>query len=344
VPDKKESPEYIRVALSTAMQLRMHPGAFWRGAQSPCVNILVTYDSGCAARCSFCGLAKDREGAYRDKSFIHVAWPTAETREVAERCGKYENELARICISQITRRRSIDDTLAITAELRKHTQLPISYLVAPTVLKKEDYTNFKSAGADRIGIAVDCATPGLFDRIRGASCNGPHRWESYWRKVDEACEVFGSAGVGVHLIVGLGETEREMLALIQEIHGRGMQTHLFSFRPEPASRMAAHPAPSLGRYRRVQVGLFLIERGLAHVEKMTFDTTGRLTAFGVYDEVFINAVEIGEPFMTTGCAGLDGKVACNRPFANSPPGPELRNYPVRPSAEDAALIREQIWT
>lgn len=35
------------------------------------------------------------------------------------------------------------------------------------------------------------------------------------------------------------------------------------------------------------------------------------------------------------------KVACNRPFANSRPGPDLRNYPFAPTPEDVARIREQ---
>jgi biotin synthase len=53
-------------------------------------------------------------------------------------------------------------------------------------------------------------------------------------------------------------------------------------------------------------------------------------------------VASGEPFRTSGCAGYDGEVACNRPFANSRPGPHLRNYPFAPTAEDIDRIRLQV--
>ena len=55
-----------------------------------------------------------------------------------------------------------------------------------------------------------------------------------------------------------------------------------------------------------------------------------------------HAVDSGEPFRTSGCAGYDGEVACNRPFANSRPGPNLRNYPFKPNATDVARIRMQM--
>ena len=40
----KESPEYLRMSLSSAMALRFRSGLFHRNAKSPCVNLLMTYD------------------------------------------------------------------------------------------------------------------------------------------------------------------------------------------------------------------------------------------------------------------------------------------------------------
>ena len=48
----------------------------------------------------------------------------------------------------------------------------------------------KKAGADRVGIAIDAATPELFDQLRGKGVGGPHRWDHYWE-----CRSMGSGGL-----------------------------------------------------------------------------------------------------------------------------------------------------
>ena len=56
--------------------------------------------------------------------------------------------------------------------------------------------------------------------------------------------------------------------------------------------------------------------------------------YGLPAEELDRVVGSGEPFRTSGCTGYDGQVACNRPFANSRPGPDMRNYPFPPTVED----------
>ena len=64
--------------------------------------------------------------------------------------------------------------------------------------------------------------------------------------------------------------------------------------------------------------------------------------FGLPEADMDRIVASGEPFLTSGCAGYDSEVACNRPFANSRPGPYLRNHPFPSTAEDIDLIRLQM--
>ncbi|MFL7807311.1 MAG: hypothetical protein AB8I80_01700, partial [Anaerolineae bacterium] len=45
----------------------------------------------------------------------------------------------------------------------------------------------KDAGADKIGVAIDLATPELFDKHRGRGVGGPHQWERYIRCLTEGC-------------------------------------------------------------------------------------------------------------------------------------------------------------
>jgi biotin synthase len=338
----KESPEHLRMSLSTAMWLDYKPGKFLRNAKSWCINLLLTYKEGCYANCAYCGLARKREGEYEKKSFIHVDWPIYPTSDIVQRIEERADRIKRTCISMITNKRSIGDTIEITGELKKGTTVPVSILASPTIITKAEMQAFKYAGADKIGIAIDAATPDLFEKLRGKGVSGPHKWDSYWQRIRDAVEIFGPKNAGVHLVAGLGETEKEMLSAMQRVRDYGASTHLFSFLAEPGSALQEQPQPSLGQYRRIQLGRYLIDSGIADTSHFIFDGDGRLTSFGMDENKLDEVIDSGEPFRTSGCAGEDGEVACNRPYANTIL-PEIRNYPFAPREQDVAEIREQIW-
>lgn len=338
----KESPQYMRMSLSTAMWLDYKTGRFLRNAKSWCINLLLTYTEGCYANCAYCGLARKREGKYEKKSFIHVDWPMHPTAEIIQRIDERADRIKRTCISMITNKRSVGDTIEITGELRRHTPVPVSVLASPTIITRTEIQAFKDAGADMIGIAIDAATTELFEKLRGRGVKGPHKWEAYWQRVRESVEVFGPQNVGVHLVTGLGETEREMLSTMQRVRDYGASTHLFSFLAEPGSAMQEEPQPPLSQYRRIQLGRYLIDNGIAGVGQFAFDDSGRLTSFGTDQAKLDEVIDSGEPFRTSGCAGEDGEVACNRPYANTII-PEIRNYPFKPREQDVTEIRGQLW-
>ncbi|MCJ7829782.1 MAG: radical SAM protein, partial [Desulfobacterales bacterium] len=254
-----ESPQVLRMSLAAAMTLGFKQGLFYRKAKLYCINLLLTYKEGCAARCAYCGLSGQRPGAFDQKSFIRVTWPTCALDEIIDRIDKRQDKVKRVCISMITHRRAVGDTRDICARLRTRFDIPVSLLVAPTLLSPQDLQDFKAAGADRIGVAVDLATPELFDRYRGAGVGGPHRWEVYWRLLDTALDLFGEGNAGPHFMVGMGETEKDMCAAIQRSRDIGGRTHLFSFFPEASSGMGNHQPPPMDQYRRVQLARFLID-------------------------------------------------------------------------------------
>lgn len=339
----KESPEYLRTSLAAAMTLGFKNGRFYRDAKLSCINLLLTYNSGCAGNCGYCGLSMRRPGTYEDKSFIRVEWPVYKLTDIRERISENVDRVKRICLSMITNKRIRKDTLEIIKILRQNLDIPISLLSSPTILDKSDLYRFKENGADMIGIAVDCATPHLFEKIRGKTVKGPHKWERYWKYYEEALEIFGKRKVGVHLIVGLGETEREMIETIQKAYDMGGCTHLFSFFPECNSLLSQHPQPPVGQYRRVQLARFLIDEGISRIDNFSFDSFGKLIDFGILQDNLSSIIETGTPFMTSGCPGRDGEVACNRPYANCPPGPEIRNFPFPPEKEDIQKINKELW-
>lgn len=340
----KESPDYLRTSTAAAMVLGYKGGLFFRNARVPCINLLLTYPEGCMANCAYCGLSRHRKGEYVDKSFIRVEWPTYPTGDIAERIAARPRSVRRACISMITNRRALDDVVKVTERIKARADVPISVLIAPTLVEREHLEAFQRAGADRIGVAIDVANPGLFDKLRGRQARGPHEWDTYWRVLHVAMEVFTPPQVGVHMMVGMGETEEEMMGIIQRIHDEGSSATLFSFYPEGDSRMARHPIPPMGQYRRIQLGRYLVNRGFTEFSRIHFDAEGRIKDFGVSPETLEEAIQSGIPFETTGCPDRQGNVACNRPFANSLPGPDIRNYPFPLEPEDVERVRSQLWT
>ncbi len=343
-----ESPDYVRVSSAAAMTLGLMPGRFLRGAKLYCINLLLMYDSGCAGKCAYCGLERARQSdkSWEDRSFIRVPWPVVSLDEVIERMGHdYCSHVQRVCVSMVTNGRAKGDTLEIVRRLSKKTD-SISGLIAPTIIDKNWLIDLKEAGADWLGVAVDAATPELFDQLRGKGVGGPHRWDRYWKTVEQGVEVFGKYKVGIHLIVGVGETEQEFLSTVQKAYDMGSLTHLFSFFPEAGSAMTDCTQPPVGQYRRSQLARYLINKGLGRFEDMSFDENGKLTDFGVPKSLLDETIDSGVPFMTSGCDGKTRTNVCNRPFSNCTPYQaymgELRNYPFTPIADDIVVIRKQL--
>lgn len=337
-----ESPAFLRMSLAAAMTLGFKNGIFYRNAKLYCINLLLTYPEGCAAKCAYCGLSGNRPGPYAEKSFIRVTWPIYAIEDIIQRIQDRRGRVKRICISMITRKRCVADTLEICGKLRTTLDIPVSVLVSPTILKYEDLEAFKNAGVDKIGVAVDLATEPLFVQHRGKGVKGPHQWDRYWECLKQGVEIFGNGNAGPHFMVGMGETEKEMGEAIQKSRDMGGRTHLFSFFPEAESLLEKKSLPPMDQYRRIQLARYLIDHELSRVDGFRFDDDGRIVHFGFSDEKMDSIVNSGAPFRTSGCTGNDGEVACNRPYANSRPGPDIRNFPFAPDAEDIENIRRQL--
>jgi len=339
---KIESPEYVRTSCAAAMALNLMSGLFYRDAKPRCINLLEVYEDGCKASCAYCGLSRVRPGKFGEKSFIRVEWPTYKLDLMLKRLAIFERKLGRICISMITHPRASKDVIEIARCVRSATSLPMSALVTPTIVGRENIVALRSVGVDMIGVAIDAATEELFDRFRGKSILGPHRWNIYWKVLREAVQVMGRGKVGCHLIVGLGETDKEIIAAMQRVRDLGAKTHLFSFYPEEGSMLQLHPRPFIGRYRAIQVARYLIDNGLSDSKLMGFDESRRVKDFGISMQELDEIIDRGEAFMTSGCPDKDGLLACNRPFANERPSEPLRNFPFKPEKQDIEQTRRQI--
>jgi biotin synthase len=334
------SPEYLQTSTAAAMTMKLLPGRFHRGAKLNALNLLLTYDDGCKAKCSYCGLSKSRDVEEEDRTFIRVDWPSYQLDEIISRTRKHGKHLQRVCVSMITHPKALDDMCYVMTRFKDETDLLISGLVSPTMIKdKETIQKIKDAGADMVGVALDAVSPEIFEEHRGKGVSGPHRWDHYWKIVKWSSEIFGPGNVSLHLIVGLGEREDEFVKTIQMAEVLGAKTHLFSFYPEGGSKLQGHAQPTYGNYRRIQLARYIINEGLGTRDDMKFNDKGQIIEFGVdIDKI----IEDGEAFMTSGCSGKDGKVACNRPFGNERPSKPIRNFPFLPEDNDKQMIRKQL--
>ncbi|MFH1612923.1 MAG: radical SAM protein [bacterium] len=330
----KQSPEYLKMSLASALTLGLKQGKFYRNAKSHCLNLLLIYENGCIANCSYCGLSSKRIG--NNKSFIRVDWPIYKLDEIIEKT-KNCDDIKRICISMVTRKESISDIIKISYKIKEKISLPLSFLISPTIIEKKDLLEFKNVGVDKIGIALDCATEQIFEEIRGKN---PHKWEKYWEIITQAQKIFRPEQIGIHLIVGLGETEKQMLDVIQKIHNNGSNTHLFSFFPEMGSKLENKKAPLISSYRRIQLGKFLIDENLIKAEQIFFNSKDEVLNFGLDEKFLEKVIQEGNPFLTSGCSGKNEKLVCNRPYANSLPD-NIRNFPFLPDKEDIEKIKKE---
>jgi biotin synthase-related radical SAM superfamily protein len=350
------SPEYIQTSLAAAMSLGFESGSFKDPVRLTGLNLLLTYDGGCLGRCAYCGIAGSRQDIANSqsakKTFIRVKWPIYRMDDVLNALKAHESSFERICLSMITHADAVRDTVTISKKIKQFSDLPLSLLITPSLISSSEILRqFRQAGAQMAGIAIDASTKELFEKYRGNGVGGPHKWQKYWEVLKWAVEVFGRFKAGIHLIVGLGETEEQAVKIIYDAHLLGAKTHLFSFYPEPASILEDLKRPDIVSYRKIQIARYLInERGL-DISKIRFDHNGSGKSSGngsgrilSFDYDLREVVKEGYAFMTSGCpCSSDSRIsACNRPFANERPSETFRNYPYLPGEEDKETIAGQI--
>jgi len=339
------SPDWVRISTAAAIELDLAPGRMFRGCRCGCINLLQSYPEGCRANCSYCGLARERPGTAADNTFIRVAWPLFETDVVAERIAEKDAQsgVGRVCVAQVQDARAYEDLVEITRRVRAAArEVPISALVSAPTLDEERLAVIRDAGADIVGIGLDAASPELFHDTRGRGVRGPHDWDQHWEIARAARRLFGPWKVNFHVIVGLGETDRDLVELFYDLRAEEIAAYLFSFNPEPGTRMQDVPRAPIERTRRIQIVKHLIEKEELAREAIAFDESGGIVGLDAPEALVRSATASGVPFMTDGCPDRAGEVACNRPYGSYRPGEEFRDYPFRPTAEDVATIEGEM--
>ena len=154
-------------------------------------------------------------------------------------------------------------------------------------------------------------------------------WQRRLELLQEAAACFPGQ-VGTHLIVGLGETEREMVQVLQQMIDWRVSVGLFSFTPVSGILWEDRSPPPLASYRRIQATRYLMTLGLLRVEDLGFSPSGQIVSCGLDAGRLYELLRDGCAFETAGCLG------CNRPYYNERPGRAMYNYPRPLSAAEAS--------
>lgn len=338
------SPDWVRVSAASAIALQFRSGRFSRDFEFGGINLLLNYEDGCRSDCAYCGLARTRPGEYEDKSFIRVEWPLLRTSDLIDRMAEKEESLTRLCISMVTSPLAYRDTVDITQAIRAKVRTPLSILVAPPTLNRRKLEKFKEVGVDMIGVGLDAVTEDLFRSLRtdvpagGAGLS----WEKYWSVVDDARAIFGPWKVNCHTVVGLGESDLDLIEIFFRLKEREIFPYLFCFNPEPQSRLGEHPKSPISRWRRIQLAKHMIEKYDYSASAFEFDDDGALIHIKGSRSQVEKVVMTAIPFLTDGCPGENGEPGCTRPFGSYRPSEEFRDFPFLPDASDLVDIRKEL--
>ena len=306
--------DLIRVSIGTAVVLGLASAPL---AVAPTTAYLML-GGRCTMSCGFCAQAKGSQAS--ESALSRVTWPEFSLEEVCARLAVAERRgsLSRCCIQVTSGRHYYRMALDAVRRIRRSTTLPLDTAILPANIGQVE--ELIVSGVDHVGFGLDAACERVFTQVKG-----PH-WERMLSAIEETSERFPGQSA-VHLIIGLGETEREAIARVLWARDLRVEVGLFAFTPIPGTRLGGRPQPSLGQYRRMQVARWLILHCDARMSDFAFTSHDQLDAIRLSD--WTQLIEDGDAFRTSGCPD------CNRPFYNERPGGTMYNYPRPLKSEEA---------
>jgi biotin synthase-related radical SAM superfamily protein len=300
-------PSRINVSIGTAGALGLAEVPM---ADAPTTAYLLL-GGRCLMNCAFCAQARQSQADAQHLS--RVTWPEFDLPAVAARlaAAATDGQVGRACLQVTVTVKAFQQALSILRAVRSVSDVPFDMAILPHDL--EQVCQLLTAGADHIGFGLDAACERDFQQVKRGTRSG-QAWKRSLALIEGTARAFPGRAA-LHLIVGLGETEQEMVERIQWAHDQGVTVGLFAFTPVRGTGMAALAQPPLATYRRMQAACWLIVHDAVRREEMAFDARGRLIGLGAAFPA------TGEPFQTSGCPD------CNRPYYNERPGGVIYNYP-----------------
>ncbi|MGC8496621.1 MAG: radical SAM protein [Thermoplasmata archaeon] len=306
----------IRLSLASAIYLGFKPG----NLNFPVSTIYIMFGEKCYSNCSFCAQAYSQA---KENMLSRVPWFSYDADLVIGRLRV--SKLARICVQTLDYPGVEKEILVFLGGVKK-LNMPVSISITP--ISNASMTIFRDY-ADTISFALDAATPALFEKYKGYMVGNRFTWEDHWNALLNARKIFEH--VNTHVIVGLGENDRDLIELMLRLKDSKISIALFAY--TPINKSLNLKAPDLNRYRKVQLARYLIENYDAKIQNFEFENN---MLKNILFENIDKIIEDGIAFMTSGCKG------CNRPYYNERPGKAVYNIPYHPSGEEIKAIKKEL--
>ncbi len=277
---------------------------------APATTAYVMLGEGCKNNCAFC--AQARTSSTQAKFLSRVSWLPVEQADAV--AAIQDSAMQRVCFQVVSTAEGYSATAEAVQALRD-SHVPVA--VSTHIATLEQAQKLFELGADRIGLALDVVDPQLYAQLKGGD------FFSKWKFICDCARAFPGR-ITTHLIVGLGETEQQVLEIVAQCVNLDITVALFAFTPLVGTALAERQPPPIDVYRRVQIGHTLLKRGV-DLQSLEF-VQGRLQAIKVAD--WQEKIMDGLAFRTSGCSG------CNRPYYNERPGQVMYNFPHQPTTEE----------
>lgn len=283
---------------------------------SPTTLYLLTLNK-CFNSCSFCIQSKN----VKKESFMlsRISWPPIDLEELEILLRDY-NPFKRICI-QVTNHKNWEDEIIYLISFFKNFNVPIS--VSSPI---EDITQVSllfQSGVDRVNISIDVANKEMFEKIKEKN------WHENINLIKLASEKYPGK-ITTHIIIGLGETEKEVLELIKFLSDWNIKVALFAFTPLPGTPLENRSQPPLIKYRKIQLISFLLQNKLINFNLLEFRNDKLILTHDIIEKAYPFFSEI---FKTSGCPD------CNRPYYNESPRTIPYNYPRNLTKNEIEIIK-----
>ncbi|MFX1315074.1 MAG: radical SAM protein [Promethearchaeota archaeon] len=319
----------IRVSYGSASVLGLYQDKRFKDPPTTCY--IMTYIPGhCTANCSFCPQARDSSSS-TDK-LSRITWPIYSFKEFLMKLNYIppSKRFKRICIQTLNYPQNFENLIEIITQVKKNSNIPISVAIPP--MSEEKLKDLKLIGVERLAIALDGANREVFEMIKGKGVKGPYNWDDHLQNLKNALEIFSEGFVTTHLIVGLGETPEDILNLIIDLNNLSIRVSLFAFTPIKGTKLENLNQPDLIKFRKIQLGRYLILNAKKSLKDFTFNTKGDIIRFNINKLELRNIIAESNAFMTSGCPG------CNRPYYTSKPSGSIFNYPRKLSEDEKQEI------
>ena len=311
---------------------------------------------GCSGSCRFCSQStlSDRK---KDR-LSRIIWPSVSLSELRE-CSVEMTEFERVCFQCLQypeMNKELFDTISF---FRGEIGYTGSISASLTPIPRNDMISLRSIGLDNISIPLDVPTGELYLSIKGREADdctertlirtdegvGRTAFASILDSLEGSVTIFGKGRVTTHLIVGLGETDKELVERMDWLSRRYIRIGLFAFTPLPGTPFEDRVPPDIGRYRAIQLAQYLISEKNIENDAFVFGPEGELCGFSrdtLDGDVLMEigsegSFFSGDCFRTAGCEG------CNRPYYNERPGQVPYNYPAALTSSEIALAGKDLF-